>query len=227
MKNPTIISLGGSLIVPDEIDVPFVSAFKQLIEKEVASDKSFILITGGGKICRRYQKAGTEISGLSNEELDWLGIHVTRLNAEFMRIVFGSAAHPNIIIDPTTGGSIKESLAIGAGWKPGWSTDFVAVLMAKTLGAKRIVNLSNIDYAYDKDPNKYPDAKKIEKISWKEFREIIPAEWSPGVNTPFDPIAAREAEELGIEVAIMNGKNLANLESYLNGRVFQGTVISG
>ena len=226
MKNPTIISLGGSLVVPDEIDTQFVVGFKQLIEKEVVFGKSFILIIGGGKICRRYQKAGTEISGLSNEELDWLGIHVTRLNAEFMRIVFGSLAHPNVIIDPTTVGLIKESLAIGAGWKPGNSTDFAAVVMAKTFGARKIVNLSNIDYAYDKDPNQYPDAKKIEKISWKEFKKIIPAEWSPGVNTPFDPVAAREAETLGIEVAIMNGKNLANLDSYLNGKAFQGTVIS-
>ena len=97
--------------------------------------------------------------------------------------------------------------------------------MTKDEELKKIINLSNIDYVYDKDPRKYPDAVRIEKISWADFRTLLPSEWDPGLSSPFDPIAAKEAEYLGIEVAIMNGKNIENLKNYLDGQEFLGTVI--
>jgi uridylate kinase len=109
---------------------------------------------------------------------------------------------------------------------PGHSSDFDAILMAEESGALTVINLSNIDYAYDKDPNKYPDAKKIEKISWSEFRKLLPEKWEPGLSSPFDPIAAKHAQDLGLEVVIMNGSNLENLSNYLDGKNFLGTVIS-
>ena len=220
-----VISLGGSLVVPDELDLNFLRSIKALVEAEVRSGKSFIIITGGGKICRTYQAAAQQLGVSSPDELDWLGIHVTRMNANFFRILMGDLAHGEIITDPKVLGEITKPVVIAGGWKPGWSTDLVAVEIARTTGAKKLVNLSNIDYVYDKDPRKFPDAQKIEQASWAEFRKIIPAEWSPGVNTPFDPVAAKLAEELGLEVAIMNGKPLGNLENYLSGKKFKGTVI--
>jgi hypothetical protein len=63
-----------------------------------------------------------------------------------------------------------------------------------------------------KDPKKFPDAKIIKESSWADFRKILPTEWDPGLNAPFDPIAAKKAEELGLEVVIMNGKNIENLK---------------
>lgn len=98
--------------------------------------------------------------------------------------------------------------------------------MAKNLGATRLVNLSNIDYVYDSDPQKDTDAKKIEKISWAGFRKLIPEEWDPGLSSPFDPIAAKEAEAIGLEVAIVNGAKLEEFSHYLDGKPFVGTVIS-
>lgn len=222
-----VISLGGSILVPDEIDVKFAGAFRDLIKSEVALGKQFVIIVGGGKICRRYQASAKELGILSGEELDWVGIHVTKLNANFLRIILGDLAFGEIVDDPEAISPSDFPVIVGAGYKPGSSTDFDAVQIAKTVGAKKIINLSNIDYAYDKDPRKFPDAKKIEKSNWREFRKILPTEWGPGVNSPFDPVAARRAEELGIEVAIMNGANLDNLRSYLDGESFQGTVISG
>ncbi|MDO8482824.1 MAG: UMP kinase [bacterium] len=220
-----VISLGGSLIIPDELDLNFLRSIKVLVEAEVRNGKSFIIITGGGKVCRKYQAAAQELGVSSSEELDWLGIHVTRMNAHFFRILMADLAHGEIITDPKVLGEITKPVVIAAGWKPGWSTDLVAVEIARTTGAKKLVNLSNIDYVYDKDPRKFPDAQKIEQASWAEFRKIIPAEWSPGVNTPFDPVAAKLAEELGLEVVIMNGKPLDNLQNYLEGQAFKGTVI--
>ncbi|HEY0979731.1 MAG TPA: UMP kinase, partial [Candidatus Paceibacterota bacterium] len=87
-------------------------------------------------------------------------------------------------------------------------------------------NLSNIDYVYTADPRTNPDAQKIENIGWADFRKLIPTEWDPGLSSPFDPVAAREAEALKLEVAVINGNNLEAFEHYLDGKPFSGTVIS-
>ena len=221
-----VVSVGGSLIVPDEIDTRFLTNFRALIQKKIGDGLSFFIITGGGKTARRYQDAAHAVHGnLDREDLDWLGIHSTRLNAHLMRSVFKEEAQARIVKNPTRRSGDRASVIIGAGWKPGWSTDYCAVLAAKQLGAKKLVNLSNIDYVYTADPRKNPDAQKIEKIAWPAFRELIPKEWDPGLSSPFDPVAAKEAESLGLEVAIMNGSKLEEFENYLSGKPFVGTII--
>ncbi len=222
-----VISLGGSLIVPDKIDVDFLKDFKALILENISKNKKFAIITGGGKTCRNYQVAAKEISQLSSADLDWLGIFSTRFNAEFLRLILGKEHNEKeIITDPTLPVNFKKSIVVGAGWEPGNSTDLDAVLIAKNFGAKKVINLSNIDYVYDSDPKKNPNAKKIENISWAEYRKLIPKNWDPGLNSPFDPVASEMAERGGIEVIIMNGKPISNLANCLNGEKFLGTIIS-
>jgi len=221
-----IISVGGSLIVPEDIDTGWISDFKKIIDKYISSGEyKFVIITGGGKIARKYQNAAKEIVQVTNEDLDWLGIHCTRLNAHLLRTIFIDKAHPKIIKNPEEKIKFDEKVLMAAGWKPGFSTDYDAVLLAKNFGVKKIVNLTNIDYVYDKDPRKFKDAKKIEKISWKDFRKIVGDKWDPGLNVPFDPVASKDAEKLKLEVAIINGKSLDNFERYLNNEKFIGTVI--
>lgn len=221
-----VVSVGGSLIVPDEIDTTFLTNFRELILKKTSDGLSFFIITGGGKTARRYQDAAKEVHGeLDGDDLDWLGIHSTRLNAHLFRALFAEQAQAKIVKNPTRKVSSRASVIIGAGWKPGWSTDYCAVMAAKQLGAKKLVNLSNIDYVYDKDPRKFPDAVKIEESNWADFRKLIPDHWDPGLSSPFDPIAAKEAEALGLEVAIINGKKLNEFENYLSGKPFVGSII--
>ena len=221
-----VVSVGGSLIVPDQIDIDFLTRFKALILEKVQRGLSFSIITGGGKTARRYQDAAQAVTSLSSQDLDWLGIHSTRLNGQLLRNIFVGYAHAQVIKNPTIDIDAEEPVIIAAGWQPGCSTDYDAVLIAKNVGATRLVNLSNIDYVYDADPHKNPNAKKIEKISWAEFRKLIPDHWDPGLSSPFDPVAAKEAETLGLEVAIINGAKLDEFSNYLDGKPFVGTVIS-
>ncbi|MCK5465916.1 UMP kinase [Candidatus Parcubacteria bacterium] len=224
-KKTYVISLGGSLIVPDQVDYKFIKKFRELIIKKVKAGSKFIIVCGGGGLNRKYNEAGKKVRKLNNEELDWIGIYATRYNAQFVKILFGGLAHNEIITDPHKKIITKKSIIIGSGYKPGWSTDYDAVYLAKTYGVKSVANLSNIDYAYDKDPKKYKNAVPIKNISWKDFRKIVGNKWEPRMNKPFDPIASREAEKLGLEVVILNGKKLKNFEDYLNGGKFVGTVI--
>lgn len=215
------------MIVPDGIDTQFLTRFREEIVGQIGKGLSFYIITGGGKTARNYRDAAAEVRGdLSREDLDWLGIHSTRLNGHLVRTVFREHAYRRVMKNPTRSVESDDPIIIGAGWKPGWSTDYCAIIAAKTLGATRVVNLSNIDYVYTADPRKNPDAQKIEKIKWAEFRKLIPSEWDPGLSSPFDPVAAREAEEAGIEVAIVNGAHLDRFSDYLSGKPFTGTVIS-
>ena len=226
MEETIVISLGGSLIIPDNIDVNFLKEFKALILEYVVKGKKFVIITGGGKLCRKYNDAAKELTSPSNEDLDWIGIASLRLNAELLRVIFGEYAHSEVVTNLTQPFSLDKPIVIGSAYKPDWSSDWNAVQAAKNLGAKKIINLSNTDYVYDSDPKKNPNAKKIEKISWSDYRALIPKEWNAGLNTPFDPIASKVAEENKISVIIMNGKPINNLAKYLNGEKFLGTVIS-
>ena len=225
-KERVVVSVGGSLIVPDQIDTDFLKRLKALILDKVEKGFTFSIIAGGGKTARRYQDAANIVTPLSRQDTDWIGIHATRLNAQLLRNIFVGYAHQHVVKNPTKDIDGDEPVIIAAGWKPGCSTDYDAVLVAKNLSATRLVNLSNIDYVYDSDPNKNKNAKKIEKINWADFRKLIPEEWDPGLSSPFDPVAAKDAETLGLEVAIINGTKLEEFSNYIDGKPFIGTVIS-
>ena len=161
MKEETIvISLGGSLIIPDNLDIDFLKSFKKLILSHVAQGKKFLIITGGGKLCRRYQDAAKQVSEISNDDLDWIGIASLRLNAELVRTIFGEYAHHEVIFNLSKDFPFNKPIVVGAAYEPGQSTDWDAVLGAKHINAKKVINISNIDHVYDSDPKKNPDAKK-------------------------------------------------------------------
>jgi len=221
MKETVIISLGGSLIVPDEIDVRFLNDFVNEINR--MSDRfRFVVYCGGGSTARKYQKAA---GALDDYALDEIGIKATSLNALLVRNLFGDRAEKHIIEDPTAELTLKKDVIVASGWKPGWSTDYDAVLLAKNIGVRRIINMSNVDYVYSADPKEDKSARPLEEMSWAELRSMIGDEWKPGMNAPFDPVAAREAEENRIEVAII-GKDIANLRKSVENKDFKGTRIS-
>ena len=222
-----VVSVGGSLVVPNGgIDYEFLKEFKKMLLRHIKKGWRFVIVVGGGGTARQYQEAARKTGKLTRDDLDWLGIHSTRLNGHLMRTILRDVAYPIMIKDPTCElKKWKQPVLVAAGWKPGWSTDYVATRLAKRLGAEILINLSNIDYVYDKDPNKHEDAEKICEISWKDFRKIVGNVWDPGMNAPFDPVASRLAHQSGIKVAVLNGKNLKNLDALLSARSFEGTMI--
>src|SRR3989338_3318044 len=172
-KNFIVISLGGSLIVPDEIDAVFIKNFRDLIVGRAKKGFKFIIVCGGGKMARKYQNAAKSIAKISNEDADWLAILATRINAALLKSTLGELAHPDVIENPF--GKIdfgKKVILFSGGWKPGFSTDYLSVLLAKRFRAEKVLNLTNIDYVYDKDPKKFKDAKQIKNIYWKKLKNI-------------------------------------------------------
>lgn len=225
-ESVVVISLGGSLIAPPTgIDTKFLAEFRDLITEKTREGMRFVLICGGGATARAYQAAAREVASLTRDDLDWIGIHATRLNGHLLRTIFRGRAYSRVIKDPKTAVKVKNPIIVAAGWKPGASTDYDAVLMARLLKASVVINLSNIKTLYDQDPKKYPDARPIRKINWKDFRKIVGNKWDPGANLPFDPVASRLAEKIKLRVIIADGKNLKNLRDILANRPFEGSVI--
>lgn len=227
-----VISLGGSLIVPNGgIDVEFLKKFNEFIRKQLAENKNrqFFIVAGGGATARHYRDAGRDVVGheLLPDDLDWLGIHATKLNAHLIRTIFRDVAHPYVLKHYEIIRKVKEPIVVAAGWKPGWSTDFCTVMVCEDYNVSEIVNLSNIDMVYNKDPKTNPDATPIKKTTWTDFKKLVGDEWVPGMHIPFDPIATKKAEELGLKVVIMKGNDFENLDNYLEDREFIGTVIEG
>lgn len=230
MKKRILIALGGSIVIPKdgEIDVKFLKKFRDLILRFIKKGYKFIIVVGGGKTSRLYQKVASRIAKASYADLDWIGIYSTWLNANLLKAIFRDKACPEIIDNPHK--KIKEEflrkpVIVAGGWKPGWSTDYDAVLLAKRFGAGEIIDAGNIDYVYDKDLNKYRNAKPIERLSWAEYRKLIGSRWIPGLPAPIDPIAAREAEKSGIKALIVKGNNLKNMEHLILEKKFTGTTI--
>lgn len=226
-----VISLGGSLIVPNGgIDITFLKHFNDFVRNQLAHHKrQFFIVAGGGTTTRHYQDAAQNVTGykLVPEDLDWLGIHATRLNAHLIRTIFRDIAHPYIVKHYEIIRKVTEPVVIASGWKPGWSTDFCAAMICEDYNVKTVVNMSNIEMAYDADPKTNPDAKPIKQIKWSEFRKIVGDIWAPGMNKPFDPIASKKAQELDLKVIILKGNNFENLKNYFDGKEFVGTVIEG
>lgn len=220
-----IISLGGSTIVPDKIDIEFLKKFKAMILDFIKKGNKAVIVTGGGHTCRVYQNAAKKLAKTAALDGDWIGIIATRLNAELVRVMFKEHAYEKVIYNPTEKIHTDKPIIIGAGYVPGHSTDNDCVLFAKNLGADTVVNMFDLYYVYTKDPKKFKDAKPLKQVSWDDYIKIIGEKWLPGRHTPFDPVASKNAQKLGLKVIIIKGTDLNNFKKMLNGKKFKGTVI--
>jgi len=225
----TVISLGGSIVAPGEVDTEFLKNFVSVIRSfiDADADRHFIFVVGGGAPARRYQSAYREVSSnaFKNDEADWVGIMATRLNAQLVKAVMCEWCNQEVVTNPLEVDPLTGRVLVAAGWKPGFSTDYDAVLLAERFGADMVINLSNIEKVYTADPKVDPDAKPIDKITWADFRAIVGDEWTPGKNVPFDPVASSHAQKIGLKVICAGGKDLDNLGKILRGEEFFGTEI--
>ena len=224
----TVISLGGSIVAPDGVDVPFLKDFLSLIGDFIKADgeRRFILVVGGGGPARAWQNAYREIiASTKDEEADWIGVMATRLNGQLIKAIMGEWCSQPVITDPSQAGPFTGNVLVAAGWKPGFSSDYDAVLLAEQFGAKTVVNLSNIKQVYTDDPRKNPDAKPLDTVSWEDFKALVGDTWTPGKNVPFDPIATRHAAKINLKVICAAGKDLPNLRLILEEKPFIGTLI--
>lgn len=230
MIKRSVIRLGGSLISVEAgvVNEPYLRAFRDLLVREhERTGAHFAVICGGGKLCRSYQTAARNLNpDLEQLEEDWVGIFTNNLHAQVVRAIFPKElTHAAVITDLVGAQGVDSPFVIVGAEAPGHSSNYDAVEIARYLEADSIVNLSNVEFIYDSDPRTNPEAQKYESVSWSEYLGFIPAEWVPGLSTPFDPVSSRRAQELGLEVVFMKGDDLENFERYLTTGEFTGSII--
>ncbi len=220
-----VVALGGSIVHPDEINTRFLKDFKKFLAPFLRRGVKFVFVVGGGALARRFQVAAHRVSRLTDDDKDWIGIHATRLNAHLLRTILREIADPVIIDARGKLPKLTHPVTVAAGWRPGWSTDYVAMQLAADYGVPEAVIAGKPSHVYEKDPGKFPRAKKFDAITWREYRKLVPAKWKPGLHAPVDPVAAALGGRQGMKAIIVDGRDMRNFAALLNGKEFEGTII--
>jgi len=226
---PVVLSVGGSVLVTGEGDRSYLEGLAALLGR-LGKEVPLLVTTGGGRTARDYIRLGREL-GLTEVELDEVGIEVTRLHA---RLLAARVGPPCPSRPPTTVAEAVHELrhaspVVLGGTEPGHTTDGVAALLAVRVRASRLVNATNVDGIYERDPRQDPSARRIERMRWPEFRAMVHAGTSTeaGQNFLFDRLGADLLARAGIPLFVLAGRDLANLETALTGGRFRGSRVEG
>ncbi len=221
-----VISIGGSILIPDQNDSVYIGKLAEMLKK--ASEKVRVcVVCGGGKIARYYTVTGRELGG-GEYDLDLLGIGCTRLNAGLLALALGNKSPTDIPVDvKTAAAKFREGgIVVMGGTEPGHTTDAVATMLATELGAKRVINATSVDAVYSDDPRKNPDAVKYDKLTIEELDALVYKDHGAGKSSVFDPLGVQIAKKEKIDIQMVDGRNLAELEKAILGQPFSGTYIS-
>jgi uridylate kinase len=235
MPTPIVVKLGGSLLSRSEQDIfnfGYLANLKKILEMHEFIDSKFFLAVGGGYTMRRYRDLAREAGVVSDEEIHWVGTTVNVLHAYLVKAFFYPIADEEVVkyedYYSEASFEISRKIKIGGGGRPGHSGDVDAILAAKKLGADSVISLKNVDGVYDVDPKISLDAKRLSKLTWDEYAQIImgKTKHEPGGNYPIDPVASKMAAEANLRFYILSGDDLGNFARFLKGEAYIGTEVS-
>ncbi|MGD0056987.1 MAG: UMP kinase [Methanomassiliicoccales archaeon] len=221
-----VISLGGSVLVPDEGDAKYVSRLAWLLT-EMSKEHRICVICGGGRIARYYISTGRELD-FGKNELDNLGIAVTRLNATMLLLALGDEVVPAMPRSEEEAARLIEDggVIVMGGTTPGHTTDAVAARVAELVGAERIVNATSIDAVYSADPKKFPDAIRYASMTLRQLYDLVDkGVHEAGPSNVFDRLGAEIAMRARMPIYIVDGRDLRELENAINGKDIKGTIV--
>ncbi len=216
-----VISIGGSLINPGKLNLQFLKELKSTI-KSIEQKYKIVIVTGGGQLAREYMQPFTK-----EREKSIMGIESTKLHASLLSHYLGhhrtvarnwqevkkKIKHENLFI---CGGDIGNV---------GMTSDGTSAEIAKLIKADLFINVTNVEGLYSKDPKKFKDAKRIPRISNKEFYALIKKhKEKPGQHFILDKHAARVCKQENIPIVIIKG--IKELKKVLAKKPFKGTFIS-
>ncbi len=224
---PVVVSMGGSVLFRDDSDRRYLEELADLL-REAGRTRPLIVTAGGGRTARTYIHLGREL-GLTEVELDEIGIDVTRLHA---RLLAARIGHPcPSRIPGTVAEAVHESRhaspVVMGGTEPGHTTDGVAAMAAVRLRAARLVNATDVDGVYDRDPHASSGARRLDSLSWTEFRAMIAAATSTeaGQHFVFDRFGAELLARAHLPLYVVDGRSLADLRGAIEGSPFRGSRI--
>ena len=228
-----VMALGGSLLSGNSDEIHgWIEGLALILERRASEGSATAIVVGGGAAARRGIEAASSLTS-DRDALDRIGIAATRLNASMIREGLSGVGIRVSEIAPI---SIEEALAsagngvvVMGGTVPGHTTDCVAIELAIGMNAESCLIATNVSHVYSSDPSLDSGATKIIQMSHEELRAIVgeASEHKAGGRTVVDPVGAMRAREFDLNLDVVDGRDLAALESALSGLPFNGTSIRG
>lgn len=241
-----IVKYGGSFLISKESYN--VAALEELAEIVLAhTNKQFIFIIGGGKLCRNITSVATPLleKALNNNTkqlniaFDELGIATTKINARYViswltKKLGDDIVYEKIVDYPKSAPKTSKRVIIASGYHPGVSTDYDMVLLAKTFNASKAFKISNFDVVLDVKSLEFNKDNlslytSLPLMSWTKMKELVGDTFIAGGNYPLDP----PSTILGLEILKQNPDftlyigQKSELSKMIAGTDFIGTVVRG
>jgi len=218
-----VISLGGSVLVPDEVNTAFLEKFKKFILKMSRNNK-IVVVTGGGHTARVYIQA---LSKNGTKTQSFMGIAFTRLHAKFLYNFFKLPFYKIPKTLKEVHNLLKRNNLVFCGalrYEPNQTSDGTAAEIARYMKADMFINITNVKGLYNKDPC-LKNAKLIKRIRFDDFyKKAKKIKFKAGQHFVLDFSAAKIIKEERIKTYIVSS-NLKNIENLLKGKSFIGTLV--
>jgi uridylate kinase len=223
-----VISIGGSILAPDGADYEYINKFSSVIRELAKNNENKIgIVVGGGKVARKYIESARKF-GANEFFSDLIGINATQMNARILIAALCDISNlePCQTIMEAEREMRNNSVVIMGGTHPGHTTDCVAAMLAEYTNADVFVIATSADFVYTKDPRKYEDAKKLERLSFDDLIKIsgqVPM--GAGSSTVVDLVAANIMKRSKIKTIVLHAADVENLKSAILGKKFTGSIV--
>ena len=229
-KNILLKLSGESLMNESEnINKEKTKEIAELIKRVHDMGINIGIVVGGGNFFRG--RSHQDMEAINADSMGMLG---TTMNALALRDAFTKANLENVIFSPfdfheliekQTEEELKEKykkgtvvIFSGGTGHIGCSTDTAASMKAIMIGADVIIKLTNVDGVYDKDPNKYQDAKMYKTLTHQQVID------NPEIKV-MDLACIKDCQKENKDILVINFNNKENLIKVLKGEKI-GTVIT-
>lgn len=227
-----LLKLSGEALMGNKnfgIDNERLSQYAEEVKAAVEAGCEVAIVIGGGNIFRGLQ---AEQGGMDRVQGDYMGMLATVINSMALQSALErmnvntrlqSAIKMEQICEPFIRRRAVRHLEkgrvviFGAGTgNPYFTTDTAATLRAIEIEADVILKGTRVDGIYTSDPEKNPDAKKYEQISFSEVYE-------KGLEV-MDMTAFTLCKENNLPIIVFDMNNKGNLKKLLNGEKI-GTLV--
>ncbi|NIO21435.1 MAG: UMP kinase [Candidatus Aenigmarchaeota archaeon] len=223
-----VFNIGGSVLCPKGIpDTDYIKKLSKLFIGLKRRKHKILIVAGGGGIARKYIELARSFKP-SEDFLDWIGILGTRMNAMVLIASLGREAYERVVKnkDDLEHAIASNKIVVMGGTVPKQTTDAVTVAVAELFKADIIIMGTDVDGVYDKDPDKYKQAKLIKRAKVKDLKKIVRTKKHKAKPVAvIDPVAVKLLERHKIKTIVLNGKKIENIKRVLNGKKFIGTTI--
>ena len=220
-----VIRLGGS-VVATPVNIRLIAEYKEIFKKLRAAGHELVVVVGGGSLARNFIQYGEDL-GLDERDQDDLAISVSRIFAQLIAKALRplSCEVTPLCVEGAVECLEKGKIVVMGGLRPGMTTDTVAALVAERLRADMLIKATDQEGIYDKDPRKYADAVKLEKLSFEDLSKVLEEKvHKAGIHQILDPEAVKVLKASRVKVVVLNGFKPENILLAVEGKNI-GTII--